>query len=222
MEIEFDEETHVYTIGGDKSYRSVTTLLSSWFKPFDELATIRAIRKRPSKYDKYTDEEILAEWENTRNVAAQLGTQMHANIEAFWKGEPVVDDSPEFQFFLQFAQDRSLQPFGIELRLHHEPVKLVGTIDFVSLNEDGTVDVYDWKRSGDLSKGWGHCIHPKLTHVPDTKFWRYSLQLNLYRYLLEKNGHRVRNMYLACFHPSNLSYQVHPVAPMDIPLSSNE
>ena len=46
--------------------------------------------------------------------------------------------------------------------------------------------------------------------VPNSNFWHYSLQLNTYKYLLEKNyGETIKDMYLVCLHPnnSNNSYQ---------------
>jgi hypothetical protein len=215
--IEFDAETHVYTINGDSSYRSVTTVLSSWFRPFDPQAAIRSVRKSGNpKYFGLSDSEILKQWEHKRNNAAQLGTQMHANIEAYLQGKPVHDNSREFLFFQRFMAENHFVHFGIELRLYYEPVKLVGTIDYVTLNKDGTVDIYDWKRSGDLNKGMGMCLHPALSHIPDTKYWRYTLQLNLYKFLLEKNGHRVRNMYIACFHPENMMHQIYQVQNVDV------
>ena len=46
-------------------------------------------------------------------------------------------------------------------------------------------------------------------HLPDTNFWHYSLQLNTYKALLEKNyGKKVTEMALVCLYPDNSSYQV--------------
>ena len=40
--------------------------------------------------------------------------------------------------------------------------------------------------------------------MPDSNFWHYSLQLNTYKYLLEKNYNKVvKGMYLICLHPNN-------------------
>ena len=45
---------------------------------------------------------------------------------------------------------------------------------------------------------------PCIAHLPDTNFWHYSLQLNTYKYMLEKNyGKKVTDMYLVCLHPNN-------------------
>jgi hypothetical protein len=50
-----------------------------------------------------------------------------------------------------------------------------------------------------------HCIE----HIPDTNFWHYSLQLNTYKALIEKNyGKTVTSMVLVCLYPENQSYQL--------------
>ena len=49
---------------------------------------------------------------------------------------------------------------------------------------------------------WGNkeCIE----HLPDTNFWHYSLQLNVYKALLErKYNMTIDGLYLVCLHPNN-------------------
>ena len=85
-------------------------------------------------------------------------------------------------------------------------LKLAGSIDMVFKNDDGTLLIYDWKRCKNIKKdnrfqsSTTECIN----HLPDTNFWHYSLQLNTYKYMLEKNyGKKVTGMYLVCLHPNN-------------------
>jgi len=41
-------------------------------------------------------------------------------------------------------------------------------------------------------------------HLPDTNYFLYSLQLNVYRYMLESEyGYRCSSMWLAVVHPDN-------------------
>ena len=43
-----------------------------------------------------------------------------------------------------------------------------------------------------------------MSHIEDTNFNHYSLQLNLYKYILEKKyKKKVKKMYLVCLHPEN-------------------
>jgi hypothetical protein len=218
--ISFDEATHTYSIDGDTTYMSVTTLLSTWFKKFDAIKTIRGMKARPdwpqSKYYGMTDEAIQEKWSSDGKLAADLGTDMHACIELYFKNTPRSNDSVEYNYFLQFVNDTELTTHAVEWRLFHSPVKLVGTIDYASVNKDGTIDLYDWKRTKDLNASNGYCLVPELSHIPNTNFWKYTLQLNLYKYLVEKNGHKVRRMFIVCFHPNNLSYQKYQVADLEL------
>ena len=53
-------------------------------------------------------------------------------------------------------------------------------------------------------------ISTPIQHLPDTNYWHYCLQLNTYKFIIEKNyGKTVSGMYLVCLHPENKnnSYQ---------------
>ena len=75
--------------------------------------------------------------------------------------------------------------------------------------------IYDWKRCKEIKQSNDfkefastECIK----HLPDTNFWHYSLQLNIYKAILErKYDKKVAAMYLVCLHPSLSSYQLFPV-----------
>jgi hypothetical protein len=218
--ISFDAETHSYSVDGDTSYSSVTTVLKTWFKPFDSDKCIRTLRANPnwkdSKYFEMTDEAIKEKWSKDGDEAAALGTAMHENIELFLNGNTVMDNSPEYGHFLRFIQDTKLTLHRAEWRLCDPSIKLIGTIDCASLNKDGTIDIYDWKRSTNINKSSGFSIIPELSHIPASKYWQYTLQLNMYKHLAEKNGFKVRRMFIVCFHPTNLSYQKYNVTDLDL------
>ena len=74
-------------------------------------------------------------------------------------------------------------------------------------NEDGTLQIYDWKRCKEIKKvnAWGKsATTPGIEYIPDTNYWHYCLQLNTYKKILEeKYGKTVTDMYLVCLHPNN-------------------
>ena len=44
-------------------------------------------------------------------------------------------------------------------------------------------------------------------HIPDLNFWHYALQLNTYKWILEKNyGKEINDLYLVCLYPNNDNY----------------
>ena len=212
-------ESHQYFKEGVQ-YISVTTLRDSWFKKFDADETLKKMRTRPmGRYEGMTDEEIKQLWASKGEVAAAQGTALHKHIELYYKLEPVVDNSIEYAQFLTFVQDSSLIPYEIEWMVCDPETRVAGTIDFVAENKDGTIDLYDWKRSSKVNEYvpfYSHCLEPELSHIPDTTYWKYTMQLNLYRYIVEKMGKRVRRMFLVCFHPDILSYQKYQVAEVDL------
>ena len=97
-------------------------------------------------------------------------------------------------------------------------VVMAGSIDMVYRNRhDGTFAIYDWKRSKEIKteNSFQSGLGP-LAHLPDTNFWHYSLQLNLYRWLLETHyGIRISKMALVVLHPNNPGPKVYPLNRMD-------
>ena len=82
-------------------------------------------------------------------------------------------------------------------------------------NEDGTLMIYDWKRSKGIVKNkrfeeysTTECIN----HLPDTNFWHYSLQLNTYKAILERNyNKKVTKLCLVCLYPGQETYKLFEV-----------
>ena len=145
--------------------------------------------------------------------AAQAGTKMHRDIELFYNNEPIDNTSIEFSYFKNFYEDfPELKPYRTEWVVYHEEYDIAGSIDMIYKNEDGTLSIYDWKRSKQISKTspWSkYALTECIDHLPDTNFWHYALQLNTYKALLEKNyGKTVTKMALVCLHPNQKRYQV--------------
>jgi hypothetical protein len=71
--------------------------------------------------------------------------------------------------------------------------------------------IYDWKRCRDIVKtnrGNKFATHPAIEHLPDTNYWHYALQLNIYKYILQtKYDKTVTDLYLVVLHPEAQNYQ---------------
>ena len=115
----------------------------------------------------------------------------------------------EFEYFLSFLHAHSnLIPFRTEWTIFDEELKLAGSIDMVFYDQDThNYHIYDWKRCRNIQKTngfnkWGNkeCID----HLPDSNYWHYSLQLNIYKALLERKYNiNIDSLYLVCMHPNN-------------------
>ena len=233
--ITFDEPTHTYAIDGSREgYISCTTFIHTFFDHFDADAVIAKMRRsrnwRDSKYYGMTDEEIKAGWDKNRDEAASAGTRMHLDIEHWYNCEPVGNIAPdawtpqegtEWDYFLAFERKwripQGFEPLRTEWLVFKEDIKLAGSIDMVFKKPDGTLAIYDWKRAKEMryENAWQSGL-PPLDHLPDTNYWHYSIQLNIYRTVIEElYGATVSEMALVVLHPNNPSFRVIKVNRME-------
>ena len=210
--IKFDEGPHVYHIDGDSDFMSVTRWNHSHFAKFDSDKIIDKMMSNPERWKKnkyfgMTKPEIKDLWKENGRKAAEAGTNMHYDIERFYNNMEVNNESIEYNYFLRFhKQNSDLVPYRTEWMVYDKELRFAGSIDMVFENPDGTLEIYDWKRSKEIKKEnrWQSAITECISHLPDTNFWHYSLQLNTYKALLEKNyGKKVKGLYLICLHPDN-------------------
>ncbi len=224
----FVEEPHAYFLvdGERKSCQdviSVTTLVHTFFPGFDSKAqsnqtfaskTFKDTSHRKS--NKYfgckTPEDIAARW----NSWADLGTKLHANIESFFNHEAytvIPENEKPFAQFQKLIRDRGFwnyQPFRTEFCVYDPETRVAGQIDFLGLFPDNNVVIIDWKRVGNINTccfnrllgkeptyGFGCC-----GDLENCKYIQYSLQVNIYKYILEKHyGFYVKQMILIQLHP---------------------
>ena len=149
---------------------------------------------------------------NSRDFDISEATYTHDDLwqnylERRSEGQPVegILDAPEWQFFLTYVQTfPTLEPYRTEWLIYHEEWRLAGSIDMVYRNPDDSLMIYDWKRSKGIKNTpfSKFAVTPCLRHLPDTNYWHYSLQLNLYKAMLQdKYGKKVTRLCLVRLHP---------------------
>jgi hypothetical protein len=217
--IQFEEAAHKYTINGDSTYTSVTTFNHAQFEQFDADKVISNMIRSPkwtsSKYYGQTPEQIKQIWADNGRTASTSGTRLHFDIECYYNDAPNENPSPEYQHhFLNFAADhKHLAPFRTEWMIYDEPAKLAGSVDMLFKDPDDSksLHIYDWKRCKEITKANAFnktATNPLIEELPDTNYWHYCLQLNTYKYIIEKNyGYTVKDMYLVALHPDNDNYK---------------
>jgi hypothetical protein len=173
-------------------------------------------------------EIIVKMWNDNGILQSQLGKVMHRKLELFLNNdnqELYNDPEKEISHFLQFYKDYitdDLHVFRTEMMMFDDESKLCGCADviFIEKSEEEYIPLWqsgkrklkvflgDWKRSKCISKtGYNKWAKKPCQSLPDCNFSKYSLQLNLYKYLLEKNYDLiVQNMTIYVFHPNNDSY----------------
>ena len=223
--ISFQENGHIYTICGDKYYKSCTTWIKSFFEKFNAEAIIDKMMSSPdwpnSKYFGMTKEEIQTTWTENGKKAAEFGTGMHKHSEEFYNGIDLPNtDEIELQFFAQFYLDHAhMTPFRTEMMIYDEDIRICGSVDMLFINEDGTLSIYDWKFSKEIQTySYGKKALKPIQYLNDCNTVHYSLQLNLYREILErKYGFTVRDMCLVFMHRDlGDTYIKFPVSRMDM------
>ena len=224
--VSLEESTHLYNINGDFKYMSVTTWNNRHYEKFDADKIIDKMMASKnwinSKYYGQTSNEIKDSWSASALSAAALGTKLHYDIERFYNLNHLSNhlsnscyndlsnsfmDTDHVYFMNFYNANNDLKPYRTEWIVYHEDVKIAGSIDMIFENGDGSLDICDWKRCKEIVKTNGfnkwattECIN----HLPDTNYWHYALQLNIYKRIIEdKYGKTVRNLYLVCLHPDN-------------------
>ena len=215
--ISFEPVEHRYTVRGKSGNvvcESVTQLVDGCFAQFD--ADYHAARKATPTC---TAEMLKAMWAKKGEEARQLGTLLHDRIERHFLGLPPDGAALEergFRHFLDFAASRTIHPYRSEWAIYSERYRLAGTLDFLAF--DGhKFEIYDWKRSTKVVDGagrplmdnYGKFARQPISHIPDTVFNHYSLQLSFYRYILRMEyGINVAACHLGIFHPQLERYHV--------------
>ena len=232
--IVFYEEGHKYDIliDMDNKYTSVTTWNHSHFPKFDSDKIINNIMKgkkwnETNKYWGKTKEQIKELWKKNADSVSSAGTDLHFNIECFMNNEAIAaknynhqdlyeyymknrtlfpNNSIEWDYFIKFVKEHPLlKPYKTEWIIYDEDVKLAGSIDMVYENEDGTLSIYDWKRSKEIKRinEWNkYALTPCICEMPDSNFWHYALQLNTYKHILEKHYNKtIKEIFLVRLHP---------------------
>ena len=200
-EIEFFEDTHRYLSlieGQEIEYISGTSFLHKFFKPFDEDGSIA---KRCAEKEGISVEEIKARWSQAGREASTLGTKIHECCEDIELGRKELRNSPanpKEKYMIDNAVKRakqfysSLDILGVEKIVFSPSLKIAGTIDlFARSRKDGTYLIGDWKtnKSIEMEDKWNKFALKPIDHLHDINGVIYGLQLNLYQYLLQREGY---------------------------------
>jgi hypothetical protein len=233
-DIDFEPEEHIYLYQGRQRLLPVSSLIACFFDEFDALA----VAVNQWRYKGIPIEESLDLWEKSGRMASEVGTFVHAQTENYfcdgvfetrcpfcYGGETeMVNVERECQHFLHFIEDYHIHPYRQEWPIYDKELNIAGTIDLICQEVDGDFTIYDWKRSTKVVNAFGQPVVEAYEgrmskggiNLPDTAFYHYCLQQNLYRYMLEKNyGIHVKAMNLVVLHPDYPTYYVAPVPKMD-------
>ena len=183
-----NKKDHTYLVNGE-NFKPVSTLISELFEP------------------------ILFEYkennENEHKKAINLGNKIHDVINKYFLDTTFTDKSIEFQYFLNFMNDNNLKLFKQEWPIYDEYIKIAGTLDCILYNDKKELFLIDWKRIKKLrytSTSYGK--YEFMKNIPNTNYWKYVLQLNFYKKILENYNINIKKLYLVIFHENNENYKI--------------
>lgn len=223
--IQFDEESHTYTVRGERVPRSATKVVSDALadEPFDGnaivLKNLASWRKNPaSKYgsmivglsDPDAKAKILGVWSS----ASVLGTKLHKRFEAAVNDETEPDDGvTDAEWRLVHEQIERIQLLGwvprrSELSLWWESERIgkvvcAGQLDALFTDAEGRLVMVDLKRTDhDLSPQkvpfrQKMCARGPMECYYANDFNKYSLQQSVYACMFkQRTGLEIEKRYL--------------------------
>ena len=200
--IQFEPIKHEYFIDGSKdNVISVTTYLHKFFSPFitKSMAEICS-NSKTSEYSGQPIEEIIKIWDDIR----EEGSRKHSAIDQYLRGlEP--DSKPPYSFYKFMEKNNTFIPYRTEWVIFDCESRIAGQVDALFKAGDKYILV-DWKNTKQIrTEAYRNKtgIHKLSRDILDCNYQHYSLQLNIYRHIIEKNtGIHIDEMYIGNFPPS--------------------
>lgn len=222
----FIESTHEYkNVNTLEKYRSTTNFISSLFDKFDSdfwsvykhlqrigyrvyrQDTIIFINNRPIDYRDYIADSqyIRDEWKSKSTASTDRGTAIHRWLEYAFANKFVNIDYNLTGAKKYYRDNRDKHPIYSECIVADDEFKLAGQIDRPFLVGENLLDLVDYKTNEKID--FENKYEQGYNNLDNCSFNKYMLQLNFYRYMLEKNTkYRVRNMEIA--HITDNDYEI--------------
>lgn len=188
-DIIFEPVAHTYHLDGVR-FTSATTFLHK-FTSFDA----NKISLRMAKGCPVAAAELRVEWASKGAIACQRGTHVHEYLENKVNGveAPKFDDAADLYYaadrFLADTKDK-IDFVAQEFRLYDVEWGVCGTVDLLVWNKRySQYEIWDYKTNKEIANinKYGGKLKAPLNKLDDCNYNIYSLQLSLYRLMIERN-----------------------------------
>lgn len=223
----FDKKSHTYTLLGDHPIKAQISMTSLIHKYVNEFNT-QEQAKRYSEKHKIPIEDVLAKWKFEGDYASRKGTAIHNYLENKFSNKPdFMYDIKEIEDY--FGKDvlaeawvklkdlaimfyeqmhEFIIPIACELKVFDKKTKVAGAIDMLAYHiKSKQLIIIDYKSSKNIFKRtlYNEYMLNPLSHLPDINYYHYSLQLNGYKYIIEKNTklHLAKQHYIIWINEKN-------------------
>lgn len=208
--IDFDEINHIYTFKETgELFKGVTDLIEQFKKPFDSDAV--ASKKTNTLEEKKL---LLAQWENNRKQATQYGTNVHKAIEQYlMTGEIDFEYENEQKKAKELLDNLGLKFIAAEFLIWSNEIKRASSIDILCEKDQKLVivDSKTMKKEIEYMSFKSAKMKYPLHDVLDCKFYHQSLQVGIYKKILEKEYNMPvsnENYILHINQPSNIGLTI--------------
>jgi hypothetical protein len=224
-DITFYDEPHKYFLGG-KELISVTTLIGKYHEPFDEdyWSGYKATEHN------LTPEEVLRAWKFINRKGTIKGSAIHDYAENLFQNKEF--EYPQQMILNEFGFDPvwseyqitkkhvdkfysevqgKLIPIKTEMVVYDRETLIGGMLDILFYNvKMKEFQIWDWKTNKKFDKeNKERYLLGNLCTIEDCDLEIYSLQLEMYKQIIEKNVPiKLGQSYIVWFSHRNESYQV--------------
>jgi hypothetical protein len=214
--INFEPIKHTYTDGDGKRLISVSTLVHTFVPPFDFDGKIK---KRIAEREGVTEEEITQKWLKINKDSCDYGHKAHSEVEFYIKNKKIKKDGIYKNIVKEFKRIKFKGELQAEIRLSNLKYRIAGTTDLVEFVDKNVVNLYDLKTNKKIVQycPFGNRMLPPFERYYSTNFFHYTMQLNLYAFLLEEAGWWVNNMTLLHVNPKDFKIKEY-----EIPFKRND
>lgn len=200
-DIYFEEGPHTYTDSLGTQYESATGWISRFSEPFNTEERL----KSSSEETGTPIEELRKQWDYAGEYARKLGTEVHSVMENLWYKKDYDINPTVAAQFPEMVEDfnerkrkckdlfrrmkRIYAPVANEFIVYDQEHGICGTIDMLAYNmKTGKYAIIDWKTSKAFKTvAWNdERLKEPFTDIQACNTAEYSLQLSLYKYMLEK------------------------------------
>lgn len=208
MSVKFREINHEYSSidpTAAKSWKSVTSVIGEFKKPFDaEKVSKRVSKNKNSKWYGMTPEQIREIWKSENRRATDLGSWYHLQrehdiceietIDRDGVSIPIITCDYDGEYKIAASQ-KLAEGIYPEILLFLESAGICGQADRVEVIGD-RVDVYDYKTNKEIKTegfynkyaGEYQKMSKPVSHLQDCNFNHYSLQLSIYMYIILRHN----------------------------------
>jgi hypothetical protein len=187
--LKFDPDKHKYWDLDGNNYISVTQLIGKYKK---NVFTDDFIENYASERG-LTADFVKTKWAIKRDFSGIKGTELHFFAENYVKDGSTIDTvTPIHTQKLMVTQfwdsiKGKVEVVGTEFRIASKKYGVAGTIDLLVYHKlADTYYIMDWKSNEKIEMTGRNPLLPPLAEYSDCEYHNYSIQLSIYRYLLEE------------------------------------